>query len=152
MAGSSHSPNISRLTTSDVITKDGLVFLRIGTEQVLMPKPLGQLLLELPWRRQVGISGKRPFEKDWLFPGRQAGRHISSEYLRTRLKALGIECRAARRAALLQLGSEVPAAVLADMLGLHTSTATKWVERAGGNWTNYVADRISTSLGEEVDE
>ena len=62
-----------------------------------------------------------------------------------RLAKLGIECRAHRRAALLQLGSEVPASVLADMLNLAPSTAAKWVEWSGGNWTNYVADRVLTS-------
>jgi hypothetical protein len=47
-----------------------------------------------------------------------------------------------RNAALTQLTAKVPAAVLADMLGVHVTTATKWVERAGGNWTDYAAQRI----------
>ncbi len=50
-----------------------------------------------------------------------------------------------RRAALLQLGAEVPPAVLADMLNLAPSTAMKWVEWAGGNWSNYVAERIRSN-------
>ncbi len=83
---------------------------------------------------------------EWLFPGRQAGRHQHPDYLRVRLGTLGIDCRVQRRAALLQLASEVPASVLADMLNLSPSTAAKWVERAGGNWTNYVADRMSVAM------
>lgn len=58
------------------------------------------------------------------------------------LGKLGIDCRAECRVALLQLASEIPAAVLADMLNLAPSTAAKWVEWAGGNWTGYVAARV----------
>jgi hypothetical protein len=59
------------LKASDVSQSDGSTFVRLGSEAVLMPEPLGSLVRELPWRRQVGISGKaRPSE--WLFPGRQA--------------------------------------------------------------------------------
>jgi hypothetical protein len=132
--------NIAKLTTADVMQRDGEILLRLGKEQVLIPEPLGTLLRDLPWRRQVGISGKL-HATDWLFPGRQAGRHQHPEYLRVRLAKLGIDCRAQRRAALLQLGSEVPPAVLADMLNLAPSTAMKWVEWAGGNWSNYLASR-----------
>lgn len=137
--------DIAKLTKSDVSEAQGSVFLRIGDQKVWMPEPLGGLLKGLPWRRQVGISGKLPYSKDWLFPGRQAGHHLHPEYLRVRLGQLGIDCRDQRRAALLQLAAEVPAAVLADMLGLADSTATKWVEWAGGNWTSYAAMRSSVS-------
>jgi len=130
--------NIAKLTKSDVIERDGEVFVQFGKDHVLMPEPLGTFLRDLPWRRQIGISGKL-HAAEWLFPGRQAGRHQHPDYLRVRLGALGIDCRAQRRAALLQLATEVPASVLADMLKLAPSTASKWVEWAGGNWSNYVA-------------
>ena len=122
--------NIAKLTKSDVIERDGEVFVQFGKEHVLMPEPLGTFLRDLPWRRQIGISGKL-HAAEWLFPGRQAGRHQHPDYLRVRLGALGIDCRAQRRAALLQLATEVPASVLADMLKLAPSTASKWVEWAG---------------------
>ncbi len=133
--------NIVRLTRSDVVERDGGVFVRLGKEHVRMPEPLGTLLRELPWRRQIGIGGKL-HTTEWLFPGRQAGRHQHPDYLRVRLSALGIDCRAQRRAALLQLASQVPASVLADMLNLAPSTTAKWVDWAGGNWTDYAPDRL----------
>jgi hypothetical protein len=135
--------NIARLTTSDVVERDGEMFIRIGKEDVLMPEPLATLLRRLPRRRQIGIAGKL-HATEWLFPGRQAGRHQHPDYLRVRLGNLGIDCRAQRRAALLQLASEVPASVLADVVSLAPSTAAGWVDWAGGNWTNYVADRVPT--------
>jgi len=110
---------------------------------VLMPSPLGELVRALPYRRQVGISGRIPGDSKWLFPGRQAGRHQHPEYIRLRLGRIGISCRSSRNAALLQLARDLPAAVLADMLHIHPNTAIRWVETAGGNWTNYAAARVN---------
>jgi hypothetical protein len=124
------------------MTSNGEVFVRLGTEAVWMPEPLGEFLRQLPWRRQVGIAGKLK-QSEWLFPGRQAGRHQHPDYLRTRLAGIGIECIPPRNAALIQLATELPAAVIADMLGVHPNTATRWVELAGAKWTGYAADRLS---------
>lgn len=136
--------NVARLTRSDVVECDDESFLRIGKEHVLMPEPLGTLLRDLPWRRQIGIAGKL-HATEWLFPGRQAGRHQHPDYLRVRLAALGIDCRAQRRAALMQLASAVPVSVLADMLNLAPSTAAKWADWAGGKWIGYAADRAAAA-------
>ena len=58
-----------------------------------------------------------------------------------RLNALGIYVRSNRNTAMLQLAAELPAVVIADLLGVHTGTATRWVHEASGNWTSYAADR-----------
>ena len=76
----------------------------------------------------------------WLFPGHHPGRPITPSRLGDRLTPLGIDARAGRRAALLQLGSQLPAPVLADALGITATTATDWVKAAGGDWANYAAD------------
>jgi hypothetical protein len=34
----------------------------------------------------------------------------------------------------------MPAAVLADLLGLHPTTAVKWMHQAGADWNRYAAD------------
>ena len=46
-----------------------------------------------------------------------------------------------RHAALMQLAAEIPPAMLAGILGVHTTTAVKWTRLAGGEWTGYAADR-----------
>ena len=61
-----------------------------------------------------------------------------------RLAVVGIDARAARRAALLQLAAELPAPVLAGSLGITTATAVDWVKAAGGDWANYAADITRT--------
>jgi len=57
-----------------------------------------------------------------------------------RLAKHGIDGRASRRAALLHLAAQVPAAVLAELLGLSNSAAVTWVHDAGGDWSRYAAD------------
>jgi hypothetical protein len=58
------------------------------------------------------------------------------------MTALGVPPRAARHAAMLQLAREVPAAVLADILGIDVGAATAWTARAGGTWHRYAAHRV----------
>jgi hypothetical protein len=42
--------------------------------------------------------------------------------------------------ALFQLATELPAAVLARMLGIHIKVAVAWQHVSAGDWTNYAAD------------
>jgi len=55
-----------------------------------------------------------------------------------------------RSAALIQLGTAVPPAVLAGLLNLHPDTAVRWTAMAGGDWTSYAAHRIGSTPTEEV--
>ena len=105
-----------------------------------MPEPLGELLLTLiaDGKPYTGIG--TPPERKWLFPGVVPGRPITPARLADRLRALGIPARAGRRAALTDLAARMPAAVLADLLGLHPTTAVKWMHQAGADWNRYAAD------------
>ena len=132
---------IAALRLEDRHEIDHAMHLSFGKDLVFMPDPLGTFLRELPWRRQVGPSGHVAGADQWLFPGRQAGRHQHPEYLASRLRAIGISPRAVRSQALVQLGAAVPAKVLADLLNLHPNTAVRWIKVAGGDWTAYAAGR-----------
>lgn len=136
---------IARLTVDDVHDQATHLTISFGKDHVEIPEPLAGLLRQLPWRRQIGPSGTVPDAQRWLFPGRQAGRHIHPDHLRNRMIALGVPPRAARHAAMLQLAREVPAAVLADILGIAVGTATAWTARAGGTWHHYAAQRVRES-------
>lgn len=140
---------VARLRVADIDAAGSDVYVSFGKDAVHMPGPLGELLRRLPWRRQIGPSGMVDGAGDWLFPGRQAGRPQHPEYLAARLRAIGIEPRAHRSAALLQLGAELPPAVLADLLNLHPTTAVRWVRAANGDWANYAADRAREATTEE---
>lgn len=49
--------------------------------------------------------------------------------------------RAAHNAAALQLAKTLPAAILADLLGVHEATAEDWTQLAGSDWARYAATR-----------
>ena len=84
----------------------------------------------------LGDQGTSP----WLFLGGQPGRPISADRLAGRLRQLGLRPSQARSTALFQLATELPAALLARMLGIHISVAVAWPRASSGDWTNYAAD------------
>ncbi|WP_326812331.1 hypothetical protein OIE62_07425 [Streptomyces scopuliridis] len=50
---------------------------------------------------------------------------------------------AARNGALMALAADLPAAILADLLGLHVNTAVRWVTYARRDWAAYLAARLT---------
>jgi hypothetical protein len=57
-----------------------------------------------------------------------------------RLRHLGIRSSQARSAALFQLATGLPAAVLARLLGIHITVAVAWQRASAGDWAAYAAD------------
>jgi len=132
---------IVRLTIDDVTISAASVLLSLGRDPIELPEPLGALVAGLASAR----TGRATVAADtgpWLFPGGRPGRHLGSETLSGRLQRLGVWARAWRTNTLLDLASDMPLVALADLLGLHTTTAYRWVQAAGGEWANYAADRI----------
>jgi hypothetical protein len=56
------------------------------------------------------------------------------------------------RTAMLQLATNVPAAVLADLLGIATTTAADWAHAAGGDWSGYAAQIARTRIRPAADD
>ena len=129
---------ITQLTRADVVVDGGAVSLRLGRDLLDLPPPLDELIQRLPENRPVGMAGKIEPERAWLFPGRRPDLPMTATNVARRLKALDIEPRAARNTALLHLAAELPSVAIADLLGLHISTAEKWNAAAGGRWTRYI--------------
>jgi hypothetical protein len=131
---------ISRLTLDHVHAGEQHVQLRLGREPVILPGPLGALLLQLAASRRghaaLGDQGTSP----WLFPGGQPGQPISAYRLAERLRRLGLRPGPARSTALFSLAAELPAALLARLLGIHISVAVAWQRASSGDWTTYAAD------------
>jgi len=84
----------------------------------------------------IGDHGTSP----WLFPGGRPGQPISPYSLTGRLHKIGIQPGPARSTALFQLATELPAAVLARMLGIHIGVAVQWQKISSGDWAAYAAD------------
>lgn len=116
--------------------------MRLGRDEITVPEPLGGLLTALArnGRRYIGVG--TPPGGRWLFPGHLPGRPLTAARLGERLRTLGIHAQPSRRAALTGLAAQLPAAVLADLLQLHPTTAVRWVHDAGGDWNRYAAQLI----------
>lgn len=133
---------LSRLSIDDIDidSTSARVTIRLGREPITLPEPLAQLLQRLVANRQgharIGDQGTSP----WLFPGGRPGQPISSSRLTERLRQIGLQPRQARSSALFQLASELPAAILARLLGIHISVAVKWQRVSSGDWTSYAAE------------
>jgi hypothetical protein len=131
---------LSRLTLDHVHTDHDQVRLRLGSEPVVLPEPLAGLARQVAATRHghaaIGDHGTSP----WLFPGGQPGRPLSSYQLNERLRQLGIRPAQSRNTALFQLATELPAALLARMLGIHITVAVAWQRASSGDWTDYAAE------------
>lgn len=70
-------------------------------------------------------------QNPWLFPGGCSGRHLSANRMGMRLRRIGISPRIARNTVLIELAGELPAAVLAKLLGFSIKRAVIWNIEAG---------------------
>jgi len=131
---------IGRLTLAHVEISDGGVRLRLGAEPVVLPEPLAALARQLVATRQGHAVIGHQESSPWLFPGGQPGRPISAFHLGERLRQLGLRPGESRSTALFQLATELPAALLARLLGIHISVAVAWQRASAGDWTGYAAD------------
>ena len=113
-----------------------------GREPVTLPEPLASLVRQLLTARRGHAAIGDDGTSAWLFPGGQPGRPISSYRLAERLRGHGIHSGQARSTALFQLATDLPAAVLARMLGIHitVAVAVAWQRASAGDWTAYAAD------------
>ncbi|PJN36643.1 hypothetical protein CG747_32440 [Streptomyces sp. CB02959] len=107
-----------------------------------MPPAIAALLQQLadtPHTRAQLVHAHRG--TGWLFPGLAPGQPIDAEAITSELRAFGITPRSARNAALAAQAQDLPAQVLADLLGLHTNTAVRWANYAKTSWADYLAAR-----------
>ena len=111
-----------------------------GREPVTLPEPLASLVRQLLTARRGHAAIGDDGTSAWLFPGGQPGRPISSYRLAERLRGHGIHSGQARSTALFQLATDLPAAVLARMLGIHITVAVAWQRASAGDWAAYAAE------------
>jgi hypothetical protein len=131
---------ISRLTLGHVHADDRQVRLSLGREPVILPEPLAGLVRQLLAARRGHAAIGDDGTSAWLFPGGQPGRPISSYRLAERLREHGIYSGQARSTALFQLATDLPAAVLARLLGIHITVAVAWQRASAGDWAAYAAE------------
>ncbi len=131
---------IGRLTTGHITASGTTVQIRLGAAPITLPGPVADLTRQLLDGKRGHATTGAGNPSPWLFPGGQPGRPISATHLGQRLKDLGVQPGQARSTALFQLASELPAALLARMLGIHIDVAVAWQRISAGDWMAYAAD------------
>lgn len=133
---------IRNLRVQDLQERDGETYLGVGSPALAIPPKLAVLMHKLTEApvRESRFTGDTAGSR-WLFPGLLPGRPAAPSGFSRKLLDHGIDARPARNAALVALVEEIPPAVLADLLGIHISTAVRWADIARRDWTHYLAAR-----------
>jgi integrase len=140
-----YGQQISRIVTlrrDQLQERGGALQLHLGPTSIEVPEPLASLLESLARSRRpkVGVVPVTP--SPWLFPGLDPGQPLNAAYLGERLRRLGVATMPGRRRALVHLAGQLPAAVVADLVGIHATTAVAWSRAAGADWTTYAAELV----------
>lgn len=136
---------VARLTDADVTAAPGTftVTVTLGRSPINVPEPLASHIRQLLRARPVTTAAKAPGDTGWLFPGHHPGRPVHATTLTKRLRTLGVPVGVARLAALAHIAASMPAAVVADLLGVHPGTAAAWAKATGRTWADYTANRTN---------
>ncbi|TQC45320.1 hypothetical protein EEB14_32140 [Rhodococcus sp. WS4] len=137
---------IVELTTAHLSTDTrGGSFLRLHDRPVLLPPALATLITELTNRpeHRRSTAPDPSTAPEWLFPGRRPGSHLDPGRLALLLRRAGFAVRSARGAALVALAVDLPAPVLADLLGISIGAATRWSALAARDHADYLAARTA---------
>jgi hypothetical protein len=138
---------IVALTRDQVEVSPGGTALHLGTTPIDVPSPLDDLLVRLVSERRPYSGVGSPALTTWLFPGLRPGTPLSAYQLGQRLRRLGIEPAPARRSALGHLAARLPAAMVAQVLGLSPLTAVRWAGSVGADWATYAAQFSRAQAG-----
>jgi hypothetical protein len=138
-----------RLATDHIIDRDGHTCLQLNQSPVALPPRLATIVRQHV--RALHASSPRSHsvpEIRWLFPGLMPGLPITPSALGRKLIRNRIYARPSRHSAMLALAADLPVPVLAELLGIHTTTAVRWSAQAARDWTGYVAQR-ATDIGSD---
>ncbi|MDT3397319.1 hypothetical protein RKE29_11780 [Streptomyces sp. B1866] len=138
---------IVTLTRADISTRGERTHLTLDRHPVLLPPPLAEIIQRLaaaePFGRRPIIRGPAPASA-LLFPGARPGACMDHGRLTHQLNTLGIRVIPARNSALCALADDLPAPVVADLLGIHITTAVRWGKLVKRDWTAYLAARTDS--------
>jgi hypothetical protein len=127
---------IARLRVDDVLLQQDQVALRLGEPPSSVPEPFAALLLKLLANRPSMTTATNQ-DSPWLLPGRRAGQPMTPGTLRKLILGAGVPNVYARTSALRHLVLQVPAPVVAGMLGFHPVHAAYVTKAAGADWSRY---------------
>jgi hypothetical protein len=137
-----YSQQTARLVTlrTDCVAVDenDCCTIALGTVPLKVPPLLADLLSDLVAERH-GYAAVNIGVNPWLFPGGRTGQHMSPQRMGARLRNAGVSPQLSRNTALITLAGELPAVVMAKLLGFSVKRAVTWNAEAGNVYPGYAA-------------
>jgi hypothetical protein len=136
--------HIVTLTRAHISTRGEHTFFTLDRVPVLLPPPLASIVHQLA---DAEPFSRRPIVRDHvtgdalLFPGSRPSSCMDHGRLTQQLNDLGIRVRPARNSALCSLATDLPAPVVAELLGIHINTAVRWSRLVKRDWSSYLSAR-----------
>lgn len=128
---------ITQLTTKHVIITQDSVELSFANTPISLPPMVGDLVLQLLAEQRRATASDH---EAWLYPAARLGQPLAPRELLGRLRALGISPTLGRNTALMEMTAEMPAAVIARLLGISLDRATRWTYDAGNTRPGYARE------------
>ncbi|HEX6684644.1 MAG TPA: hypothetical protein VF062_17700 [Candidatus Limnocylindrales bacterium] len=116
---------ITQLTEDHLDDSDQHMRIIFGTVPIVLPEPVAEIARQLVINRRGKARTGAPQQVPWLFPGGLPRRPIGDDALGQRLHRIGVNPRQDRSTALFTLATEIPAAIMARMLGIHIGVAVQ---------------------------
>lgn len=117
---------ISRLRVSDIAVSGSDVYLRLGTDPVLLPEVLVELAIATCENRRAPRMFAPTIDNEWLFPGSKSGYPLGAAAINHRLRRVGVSASKGRTGAMASLAQDLPPTILARLTGTSPSTAIRW--------------------------
>lgn len=133
---------IVAMTTEQIRVTDTGVFARFGDAWIEMPPLVDALVRE--HLVSDHLSFPHQFERMWLFPGSQPGRHLVTEVFRRDLNAIRIKPYESRKTSMFHLAANMPSPLLGGLLGITETNAARWSQLAARSWSSYINLRVGT--------
>ncbi|MFJ3594756.1 site-specific integrase [Streptomyces sp. NPDC090231] len=131
--------------TTDRFHQDGTgSYLTIDRHPVLLPPRLGQLIKDQIAQPRTTTRVSRALDEasPYLLPGNFPHRPRNPRGVGNLLNRHGLPVLSARNTAMIEAVTTLPPIVIADLFGLHPSTAEAWARYANNSWTHYLAARM----------
>jgi hypothetical protein len=145
-----HPSTLVRIEAGHIDHTASATHLWVAKHALLLPPVLATIVVQQRDRTDLraALGRTRATGPRWLFPGGRPGQPLTAHTLATKLNNHGINVRAARNTALADLAADLLPPVLAYLVGIGLTTATRWAYQACRDWSPYVAARSEAARSE----
>ncbi|MEV4123987.1 hypothetical protein [Nocardia sp. NPDC049707] len=147
---------IVELTVDRFYRDDTYAYLIVDKNPIVLPPSLATLIeQQIQQTASAAKPNTNPAGSPYLVPGRLPSRPRSVAGLAVKLAKHGLPALAARNTAIMTSVTELDAIVVADLFGIHPSTAHRWAAYAQTSWAEFLAcaaEETATSSGDAIND